>query len=120
MWDLTVTGDHDFYIRAANSAVLVHNCPEPGERISPAAQGAAGVEQTASDIEQAGGRILGREIGIKAAGWRVRAGLYAELPSGQQAFIEIKTGETADLSFGQSQAYPEITARGGTIWSKRT
>jgi len=27
MWDLTVTGDHDFYVQAASSAVLVHNCP---------------------------------------------------------------------------------------------
>jgi hypothetical protein len=29
MWDLTVpgVGDHDFYIQAVSSAVLVHNCP---------------------------------------------------------------------------------------------
>ena len=31
MWDLTVRDDHDFYIRAAGDAVLVHNCPDaPG------------------------------------------------------------------------------------------
>ena len=29
MWDLTVRDDHDFYIRAAGDAVLVHNCPIP-------------------------------------------------------------------------------------------
>jgi hypothetical protein len=29
MWDLTVQGDHDFYIQAAADAVLVHNCPTP-------------------------------------------------------------------------------------------
>ena len=29
MWDLTVTADHDFYVRAAGTAVLVHNCPMP-------------------------------------------------------------------------------------------
>jgi hypothetical protein len=28
MWDLTVPGPHDFYIQAAATAVLVHNCPE--------------------------------------------------------------------------------------------
>ena len=27
MWDLTIASDHDFYIDAATTAVLVHNCP---------------------------------------------------------------------------------------------
>jgi hypothetical protein len=27
MWDLTITTDHDFYIDAASTAVLAHNCP---------------------------------------------------------------------------------------------
>lgn len=31
MWDLTIPGDHDFYIKAASAAVLVHNCPIVGE-----------------------------------------------------------------------------------------
>jgi hypothetical protein len=32
MWDLTVPGNHDFYIQAATTAVLVHNCsPTVGE-----------------------------------------------------------------------------------------
>ena len=26
MWDLTVTSDHDFYVKAATTAVLAHNC----------------------------------------------------------------------------------------------
>jgi len=26
MWDLTIPGNHDFYVRAAGTAVLVHNC----------------------------------------------------------------------------------------------
>ncbi|MFY9888590.1 MAG: hypothetical protein WAK71_09800 [Streptosporangiaceae bacterium] len=26
MWDLTIAGDHDFYIDVAATAVLVHNC----------------------------------------------------------------------------------------------
>jgi hypothetical protein len=30
MWDLTVVGDHDFYIQAAATGVLVHNCPIAG------------------------------------------------------------------------------------------
>jgi hypothetical protein len=32
MWDLTVPGYHDFYIKAVTTAVLVHNCPSgPGD-----------------------------------------------------------------------------------------
>ena len=31
MWDLTVTGDHDFYIQAATTAILVHNCNTAAE-----------------------------------------------------------------------------------------
>jgi hypothetical protein len=31
MWDLTVANDHDFYIDTVSTAVLVHNCPIPGE-----------------------------------------------------------------------------------------
>lgn len=27
MWDLTITGDHDFYVQVNANAVLAHNCP---------------------------------------------------------------------------------------------
>ena len=30
MWDLTIPGDHDFYIDTTVVAILVHNCDEPG------------------------------------------------------------------------------------------
>jgi hypothetical protein len=30
MWDVTLAGDHDFYINVATTAVLVHNCPIHG------------------------------------------------------------------------------------------
>ena len=30
LWDLNVPGDHDFYVGAASTAVLVHNAPPPG------------------------------------------------------------------------------------------
>lgn len=32
MWDLTVAGNHDFYVAANESAVLVHNCPDKGSK----------------------------------------------------------------------------------------
>ena len=44
MWDLTVTSDHDFYVQAAPTVVLVHNCP-PDE---PAASGPAASGPAAS------------------------------------------------------------------------
>jgi hypothetical protein len=112
MWDLTVPGnnDHDFYIIASSTAVLVHNQDECG--ISNANQGQASVEQTVTDLEAAGGRILGREISLRAADWRARADLYAELPSGQRAFIEVKTGPGADLSPNQEAVYAETRSSG--------
>ena len=33
MWDLTIPGDHDFYIQAATTAILVHNCDSPVYRV---------------------------------------------------------------------------------------
>ena len=118
MWDLTIPGNHDFYIAAGISAVLVHNCGSEDKAVSPAAQGAAGVNQTVADIEAAGGRIIGREVGIKAGGWRARADLYVQLPSGQKAFIEVKTGPSAELSLPQRGAYPEIISNGGVPYGK--
>jgi len=37
MWDLTVPGDHDFYVEAGDTAVLVHNDngPKPGDATCP-------------------------------------------------------------------------------------
>jgi hypothetical protein len=40
MWDLTIPGDHDFYIDTAITAVLVHNCKissfsASGEELDP-------------------------------------------------------------------------------------
>jgi hypothetical protein len=112
MWDLTVTGDHDFYIQAATTAVLVHNCPATGG--SKAAQGEAGVDQTVADLEAAGGRVLGKEISLKApqAGWKARADLYVELPNGQRTFLEVKTGPGAELSENQIQVYAETRSIG--------
>jgi hypothetical protein len=31
MWDLTIPGDHDFYIQATATAILVHNCGSAAE-----------------------------------------------------------------------------------------
>ena len=79
----------------------------------PVLQGQAGVEAAIADIEAAGGRILGREITIEAGGVTTRPDLFAELPSGQQVFIEVKTGASAGYTPNQIAAFPEIWATGG-------
>jgi Pretoxin HINT domain len=46
MWDLTISGDHDFYIDVATTAVLVHNCT-----VSPGGVGnlANGIRMSTND-----------------------------------------------------------------------
>ncbi len=81
--------------------------------LGPVRQGAAGVERAVADLEAAGGRVLGREVTIEAGGVRTRPDLFAELPSGQQAFLEIKTGASAGLTPNQTAAFPQIWTQGG-------
>jgi hypothetical protein len=78
----------------------------------PVLQGAAGVERAILDLEASGGRVLGREITLEAGGVRTRPDLFVELPSGQQAFLEIKTGAFASLTPNQMAAFPQIWAEG--------
>lgn len=70
------------------------------------------MEQTVSDLVATGGRVLGKEITLKAGGWKARADLYAELPSGQRVFIEVKTGPGADPSPNQEAVYAETRSTG--------
>lgn len=79
----------------------------------PVLQGQAGVRAAIADIEGAGGQILGSDITIEAGGVRTRPDLFVELPNGQQAFIEVKTGSSAGFTPNQSIAYPDIWANGG-------
>ena len=79
----------------------------------PVSQGAAGVERAVADLEAAGGRVLSREVTIEVGRLRTRPDLFVELPSGQQAFLEIKTGESAGLTPNQTAAFPQIWAQGG-------
>jgi hypothetical protein len=53
MWDLTIPGDHDFYIQAAATAVLVHNCPWGG-----------GVIRKQNRLGMANGWITGRSLAL--------------------------------------------------------
>lgn len=57
--------------------------------------------------------MLGREITIEAGGVRTRPDLFVELPNGQLAFLEIKTGPSAGLTANQTVAFPIIWTRGG-------
>jgi hypothetical protein len=88
--------------------------PSRGGR-GPVQQGAAGVDATASEIESAGGTILAREVTIETGGVRTRPDLYVELPSGERAFVEVKTGPSAGPTRNQETALPVISSTGGTI-----
>jgi hypothetical protein len=70
------------------------------------------VDRTAAEIEASGGRILGREVTLDVNGVRTRPDLFAELPNGQQAFVEVKTGAGAALTPNQAASFPGIWAGG--------
>jgi hypothetical protein len=57
--------------------------------------------------------VIGREVTIEAGGVRTRPDLFAELPSGQQSLLEIKTGASAGLTPNQTAAFPQIWTQGG-------
>jgi hypothetical protein len=78
----------------------------------PVSQGTAGVERTVADIEASGGRVLGREVTVEVNGVRTRPDLYAQLPNGKPAFVEVKTGEGARLTPNQAAGFPGIEAGG--------
>jgi hypothetical protein len=74
---------------------------------------------TAGEIKQAGGSILGQEVTLDVSGVRTRLDLYVQLPNGQKAFIEVKTGPSAGLNAGQQKAFPGIIAGGAVPQSVR-
>lgn len=87
----------------------------PSGGIGPVLQGQAGVLRTADDLVAAGGRVFGEEVTIvTASGSRTRLDLFVELPNGQRAFLEVKTGVGAVPNPNQLSAFPEIITGGGT------
>ncbi|MGH3937264.1 MAG: hypothetical protein ACRDTG_01300, partial [Pseudonocardiaceae bacterium] len=98
---------------AARAARASDAAPVVRGGAGPVRQGAAGVQRTVDDLEASGGRVLGREITIEAGGVRTRPDLFVELPSGQPAFLEVKTGPSAGLTPNQTTAFPQIAAQGG-------
>jgi uncharacterized protein YwbE len=68
MWDLTIPSDHDFYVSAGSTAVLVHNCAEAG---------ATGqIEYGSTDLSRAvqNERIMTRNVGGNYAAGRLADG----------------------------------------------
>jgi len=65
------------------------------------------------------GRLVATEIDddritIEAGGVRTRPDLFVQLPNGQNAFLEIKTGPYAGPTPNQATAFPQIWTQGGT------
>jgi hypothetical protein len=109
---INVPADFGKMIDAAKEEAAEEEAAEEGTAPTQREQGAAGVQQTISDLVAAGGRVLGQEITLRAAGWRARVDLYAELPNGQRVFIEVKTGPGAELSPNQEAVYAETRSTG--------
>ena len=86
MWDITVVHDHNFFITAAATAILVHNCPNPNGR-----NGGAGHRAAVDKIKQ----LIG-EDGYAAETEkpvRVGAGGWKSLRFADVAAIDRTTGE---------------------------
>lgn len=77
-------------------------------------RGQAGVRKVAQAIEASGGKVLGREITVKAGGVRSRPDLFVELADGRRGFVEVKNGPSARLTKNQRVAYPAISSQGFT------
>jgi hypothetical protein len=83
--------------------------------VGPVLQGQAGVARTADDLVASGGRVFGEEVTVvTSSGARTRLDLYVELPNGQRAFLEVKTGASATVNPNQAAAFPQIISQGGT------
>lgn len=78
----------------------------------PVARGKAGVDAFVRDLESAGGRVVTSEPTVYAGGVRTRPDLLVEMPSGEQVFIDVKTG-TGRWTMNQKTGYPAIMAEGG-------
>jgi hypothetical protein len=70
MWDLTVAGDHDFYIQVGDdTTVLVHNCPPSEEEAGRAkADDTSALRNLAKIAKSKGG--VSREDGDTLNSWR--------------------------------------------------
>jgi RHS repeat-associated protein len=84
------------------------------DQLSNVKRGEVGVLQTIDDLKAANGEVLGEQISLRGAGWQARADLYAQLPSGERVFIEVKTGPGAVLSQNQTEVYA-ATRSGGAV-----
>jgi hypothetical protein len=79
MWDLTIQGDHDFYIQAATTTILAHNCTLSG--IADEVHAALGTNE----------RALGsRTVAIleTSNGWRFAANAGDEFTQAQQEVLD--------------------------------
>jgi hypothetical protein len=79
MWDLTIPTDHDFYIHAATSAVLVHNCGT-NSAAEDEVSGALRFTQNTASASFRNGPFADRTIGDVAGALRSGAVKPSELP----------------------------------------
>jgi hypothetical protein len=112
----------DFGVGFATQGVLNRVLPAQPTTAVPGAGGAgpvlrgqAGVNQVVEFLDDAGVVIRGREVTVVTpSGVRTRPDLWIQLPSGELAFVEVKTGVAARLTPNQAAGFPEIMSQGFT------
>lgn len=88
MWDLTIQGDHDFYVDTSAAAVLVHNTGPAASQVP----NLTGMTQTQAD------KILS-EHGFELV-YMPKSGAYAryEAADGSQIWIRLSDGRVTRIS----------------------
>jgi RHS repeat-associated protein len=83
--------------------------------IGNAQAGAIGEARYAADLQENGGEVLGRQIGVRTSdGSGPISDFYTRQPNGTNAFVEVKTGN-GELSNAQQNGYPLIQSEGGRV-----
>jgi RHS repeat-associated protein len=80
----------------------------------PNEKGYEGARRAIAEIEEAGGKIRGRNITLQTVDGTTQMDLLVENANGELEFVEVKNGEFARLSGPQINGIPQIEA-GGAI-----
>jgi hypothetical protein len=102
MWDLTVNGDHDFYVDTLTTAVLAHNCPDPEDGSAVAFRSDTShifrdapshlLDDTPANRALPQGAVQPENL-VATNQWGIST--YQELlPDGCQVWVEVRNGTT--------------------------
>jgi hypothetical protein len=112
MWDLTIPGNHDFYVRIADTAVLVHNINQFCD--------IATLKGYARQIREAGDHVRAVEERVIAVGQdeggNLVAGSSNGFDAGQRAMADSLGIRTVTNHLGQHAEEDLISDNEGSLW----